>query len=88
RKKGRRTRLSKLADFDGTVVIFESVMRITKTLTDVHAEFGDRKVAVCRELTKMHEEVLRGEINEVLAALEGRKLKGECVLVIGKRGLR
>ncbi len=88
RKKGRRTRLSKLAAFDGTVVIFESVMRITKTLQDVYAEFGNRKVAVCRELTKMHEEVLRGDIDQVLAALDGRKLKGECVLVIGKQGLR
>lgn len=88
RKKGRRTRLKKLADFDGTVIIFESTMRIVNTLNDIQTIFGTRKVAVCRELTKLHEEVLRGEIGQVLAALEDRSFKGECVLVIGKQGLR
>ncbi len=88
RKKGRRTRLKKLADFDGTVIIFESTMRIVNTLNDIQALFGTRKVAVCRELTKLHEEVLRGEIGQVLAALESRSFKGECVLVIGKQGLK
>ena len=88
RKKGRRTRLEKLAEFDGTVVIFESTLRIVKTLNDIQTIFGARKMALCRELTKLHEEVLRGEITQVLAALEGRSLKGECVLVIGKKGLK
>ncbi len=88
RKKGRRTRLKKLADFDGTVIIFESTMRIVNTLNDIQTLFGPRKVAVCRELTKLHEEVLRGEIGQVLTALEGRSFKGECVVVIGKQGLR
>ncbi len=87
RKKGRRTRLKKIADFDGTVIIFESTMRIVNTLNDIGTIFGTRKVALCRELTKLHEEVLRGEIGQVLTALEGRSFKGECVLVIGKQGL-
>ena len=88
RKKGRRERLRKLADFDGTVVIFESNMRVAKTLKDIQTVFGSRPVAVCRELTKLHEEVLRGELGQVLTALDGRSLKGECVLVIGKQGLK
>ncbi len=87
RKKGRQTRLKSLADFEGTVVIYESAQRVERTLNDIAAHFGNRRVALCRELTKKFETVLRGSVQELLEAMGERPLKGECVLVIGKAGL-
>lgn len=87
KKKGRNTRLEQLAQFNGTVVIYESPMRVIKTLGAVMAVFGERKVALCRELTKRYETILTGTITELLAKLDGKPPKGECVIVIGKAGL-
>lgn len=66
-----------------TIVLFESPDRILGLLREIGEMLGDRDCAVCRELTKMHEEVLRGKISELLAALSGRKLQGEFTVVIG-----
>jgi 16S rRNA (cytidine1402-2'-O)-methyltransferase len=67
-----------------TLVVFESPHRIVASLEDALAELGDRPAAVARELTKLHEEVLRGRLAELLAELKGREVvKGEIVLVIG-----
>ncbi|MCH7521501.1 MAG: 16S rRNA (cytidine(1402)-2'-O)-methyltransferase [Candidatus Marinimicrobia bacterium] len=87
RKKGRRTRLESLAGFEGTVVIYEAARRVKQTLNDIAGHFGNRRVALCRELTKKFETVLRGSVQDVLETLGERPLKGECVLVIGKAGL-
>jgi 16S rRNA (cytidine1402-2'-O)-methyltransferase len=71
-------------DLGHTLVVFESPHRLLASLEDALAELGDRPVAVARELTKLHEEVLRGKLSEVLEALKGRPaLKGEFVVVIG-----
>jgi 16S rRNA (cytidine1402-2'-O)-methyltransferase len=71
-------------DLDHTLVVFESPHRLLASLEDALAELGDRPAAVARELTKMHEEVLRGKLSELLEELKGRPaLKGEFVLVIG-----
>jgi 16S rRNA (cytidine1402-2'-O)-methyltransferase len=80
RKKGRTTMLENLANEKRTVVLFESPNRIQKTLQDLHKFFGDRKVAVTRELTKMYEEVIRGNLKE-LSTLT-RTWKGEITVVI------
>ncbi len=65
-------------------MVFESPHRLLASLEDALAELGDRPAAVARELTKMHEEVLRGPLSAVLAELKARPaLKGEFVLVIG-----
>lgn len=80
RKKGRTTMLESLANEKRTVVIFESPHRIQKTLQDLYRFFGDRKVAVTRELTKMYEEVVRGNLKE-LSTLT-RTWKGEITVVI------
>jgi 16S rRNA (cytidine1402-2'-O)-methyltransferase len=80
RKKGRTTMLENLAHERRTVVIFESPNRIQKTLQDLYRFFGDRKVAVTRELTKMYEEVIRGNLKE-LSTLT-RTWKGEITVVI------
>ena len=80
RKKGRTTMLENLANEKRTIVIFESPNRIEKTIQDLYRFFGDRKVAITRELTKMFEEVIRGNLEE-LSTLT-RTWKGEITVVI------
>jgi 16S rRNA (cytidine1402-2'-O)-methyltransferase len=83
----RRRRLDAVAADDRTLVFFESPLRLRGLLTDVIAALGDRQVAMCRELTKLHEDVLRGRASEVLEALGDADPKGEVVLVVaGSRG--
>jgi 16S rRNA (cytidine1402-2'-O)-methyltransferase len=72
------------ADVERAVVIFESPHRLDKTLEDLSAVCGpDRPVAICRELTKLHEQVWRGTLGEAAKRSEGQKPRGEHVLVIG-----
>jgi 16S rRNA (cytidine1402-2'-O)-methyltransferase len=80
--KARSDRLAALAAERRTIVLFESPKRIRKTLEDLRGAAGDRRVAVARELTKLHQEVIRGTVGEVLAATADRDLKGEIVLVV------
>ena len=87
RRKGRRTRLAELAGFNGTVIIYEAPVRVSATLGDLRESFGNRRAALCRELTKLHETVLRGTLDELLVMVEAQTLKGECVLLIAKEGL-
>ncbi len=83
----RKTWLAELAQVQATIILYESPKRINRLLTDVVAVCGgDRQIAVCRELTKRFEEVLRGPAADVLALLEGRSLKGEVVVVIDRGG--
>lgn len=83
RKPGeRRSQLRSLANDPRTIVFFESPHRAQVMLRDALELLGDRKVALARELTKLHEEVLRGRISEVLARIAGRELKGEVVVVL------
>jgi len=83
RKRGeRRARLEALASDPRTVVLFESPRRLGPLLRDVLATLGDRRIAVPRELTKLHEEVIRGRVSEVLAHVADREPKGEVVVVI------
>lgn len=80
----RRTFLQELASVPGTLILYESPARLESTLKAIAEVLGaDRPMAVCRELTKKFEEVLRGSVTEVLAQIEGRKLKGEIALCIG-----
>ena len=76
--RARREALQALGRFGGTVVLYEAPGRVVQTLSDLHAELGARRVAVCRELTKLHEQIVRG----VLGGLEIRELRGEFTLVI------
>jgi len=78
----RRMRLRGLAHDRRTVVLFESPHRVATLLRDVLVELGNRQVAIARELTKLHEEVIRGRISEVLARLSDVELKGELVVVL------
>jgi 16S rRNA (cytidine1402-2'-O)-methyltransferase len=76
----RKERLDALRHDPRTLVFYESPLRVQTLLRDMLAAFGDRRVAVCRELTKLHEDVIRGRISEVLGSLG--ELKGEVVVVI------
>ena len=82
RKEGeRRTRLASLADDRRTLVLFESPRRVRDLLSAALAALGDRRAAVVRELTKMHQEVLRGRLSELPSRLADEVL-GEVVVVI------
>ena len=81
--KKRREVLTSVAAEEKTTVIFESPVRIIGTLSDILKYVGDRDVALCRELTKLHEEVVRGKVSDVLSELRERgEIKGEVVVVI------
>jgi 16S rRNA (cytidine1402-2'-O)-methyltransferase len=82
RPSERRSRLRALAHDPRTVVLFESPLRVVTLLRDVLVELGDRRAAVARELTKIHEEVLRGRVSEVLAVLLDSEPRGEMVVVL------
>ncbi|MGH2731693.1 MAG: 16S rRNA (cytidine(1402)-2'-O)-methyltransferase [Actinomycetota bacterium] len=81
----RRRRLEALSCDDRTLVIFEAPGRLPETLAAIEEVLGDRRLALARELTKVHEEVIRGTVSEVLAGIEDRELKGEIVLVVEGR---
>lgn len=82
-KKGRQTKFKELAEETRTTVIYESPFRVVKTLTQM-IEFmgGDRKISVSREISKMHEETVRGTLAEVKAHFEAHEPKGEFVMVL------
>jgi 16S rRNA (cytidine1402-2'-O)-methyltransferase len=83
RKAGDRARrLEAVRDDPRTLVVFESPRRVATLLRDVAATLGDRRVAVARELTKLHEEVLRGRASELADGFADRDPKGELVVVI------
>ncbi len=83
-KKGRRTRLEALRDEQRSIVLFESPHRILRTLADLSAVLGaDREVVAARELSKVHEEFVRGTLSEVHDELTRRtKIRGEFVVVV------
>ncbi len=86
-KKGRMTRLNALKDEERTMVFYESPYRLLKTLTQFAELFGsERRVSVCREISKIHEESVRGTLAEVIGHFTATEPKGEIVIVVeGKR---
>lgn len=85
----RRNWLKDLALVPATLILYESPKRLQALLTDLGAVFGEeRQAAICRELTKKFEEVTRGTIAELIAAYEGRTVKGEIVVVIDRAGVQ
>jgi 16S rRNA (cytidine1402-2'-O)-methyltransferase len=85
-KHGQRTRmLEALRDEPATLIFYETPHRIIEALNDIEATLGDREIAVARELTKIHEEVLRGTPAEIRSQLESRDaIRGEFVILIAK----
>ena len=85
-KKGRMSRLEALKEESRTTIFYESPYRIVKTLTQFIEVFGpERPVSVCREISKIHEESVRGSLAEVLAHFQEHEPKGEFVIVLGGR---
>ncbi len=78
----RRRRIETWKAFDCTVVIYESLYKLKRTLADIEAVLGDVRIVVGRELTKKFEEVLRGRVSEIRKVFEAREPQGEFVLVI------
>jgi len=83
KETARRARLTELARIDATLVMFESGNRVQDTLADLAGIMGARDAAICREMTKMHEEVRRAPVSELARAADTLETRGEFVLVIG-----
>jgi len=83
---GRRRVLESVADEHGTIVVLEAPHRLIATMTDMLSVLGDRRMAVCRELTKIHEEVFRGTISQAIEHFT--EPRGEFTLVIEGKGVK
>ena len=82
-KKGRQTRIEELSHETRTMIIYESPRRIVKTLEQLAVAFGeDRRMSACREISKLHEESVRGTVSEVLAHFRETEPRGEFVIII------
>ncbi len=90
RQGARRELLEDMKHSTSTLVFYESPRRVEQTLSDMLLVLGNRRAAVCRELTKQHEEVMRGTLRDLLRQCRNRELRGEvCILVEGSAsGLR
>lgn len=83
-KKGRQTRLNSLKEEKRTMIFYESPFRVLKTLTQFAEVFGpERPVSVCREISKVHEESVRGTLAEVIEHFKQSEPRGEFVIVLG-----
>src|SRR6202046_789657 len=85
KQTARRARLTELSRLDATLVLLESGSRVQETLSDLAAIMGGRDAAICREMTKMHEEINRGPLSELAKSAATLETRGEFVLVIGPR---
>ena len=81
-KKERKEVLQELVDETRTIIIYEAPHKLVKTLKDLRETLGNRRITLCRELTKKHETAFRTTIEELLSCYENEKPLGECVLVI------
>jgi len=82
-KKGRVTKIKEIADYPYTTILYESPFRLVKTLQQlIEVCGGERRVSVARELTKIHEENVRGTLDEVCAYFSQKEVKGEIVIVL------
>ena len=86
-KKGRRTRIEQVKNEERTLVFYESPHRILRTLTELGEAFGaDRKASVSREISKLHEETVRGTLGELVEHFTAKEPRGEFVLVVQGAG--
>ena len=83
-KKGRLKKINQLQALDNTIILFESPFRLEKTLNQLLEHLGNRTVVVGRELTKLYEEVIRGNLSDIIVHFSKSKIKGEIVIMIGK----
>ena len=81
-KKQRSAHLDEIKDYKYTLIFYEAPHKLKNTLDDLLTALGDRRISLCRELTKIHEEVLRGKISDMIAYYSDKTPKGEYVLVV------
>ena len=86
KKKGRQKKIKELLDFGGSVIIYESPKRILKTLKDLFAILGNRRIFIAREMTKVYEETFYTDLESVSLDRISLKEKGEYVIVVAKDG--
>ncbi|MBU8881430.1 16S rRNA (cytidine(1402)-2'-O)-methyltransferase [Bacillus sp. FJAT-29790] len=83
-KKIKRKELEGLSKLSATTILYEAPHRLKETLTLIEEQMGDRKIALCRELTKKYEEFIRGTVKEVLGWAESEEIRGEfCIIIEG-----
>ena len=87
-RTGERQRfLSNLKHVKKTIVLYESPKRLPAALSDINNALGDVDMVIVREMTKLHEEVVRGKVSKVIIELGGRNIKGEITILISQRGI-
>ena len=83
-KEGKRlSKLTELAKINHTIVFYVSKWKIKKVIEDMLKIFGDRIAVMCRELTKVHEDIKRGTLSELLTYVSSKEVKGEVTLIVG-----
>jgi 16S rRNA (cytidine1402-2'-O)-methyltransferase len=83
KQAARRARLSELSQIPGSLVFYEAPHRVAETISDMASLLGDRQAVMARELTKLHEEIVRGSLADLVEATSVDGLRGEVVIVIG-----
>ncbi len=86
KETARRARLTELSRIEATLVMFESGNRVQDTLRDLADIMGGRDAAICREMTKMHEDIRRAPLSELARSADTLETRGEFVLVVGPPG--
>ncbi len=86
KKKGKQKKLKELSLMQSSIILYESPFRINKTLNEIYSFFGNRKVFVAREMTKMFEEHIYTDLENLISSTKELKKKGEYVIVIAKKG--
>lgn len=83
-KKGRQKKLEELRDENRTMIFYESPFRVKKSLEQFAGIFGtQRQACLARELSKIHEEYIRGRLGEIMDQVKDREIKGECIIIVG-----
>ena len=82
RKRERRSKLQELCSDRYSIVVYETPHRLKESLDDIREILGDRRIVLAREVSKVHEEFLRGRISEVIAEVSRREIRGEVTLII------
>jgi 16S rRNA (cytidine1402-2'-O)-methyltransferase len=83
-KKGLKKYLERIKELDVTIIFYESPKRLEKTLKTIDEVLGNCKIAIAREISKIYEEYLRGDLKEIISRLKDKKLKGEITVVLRK----
>jgi 16S rRNA (cytidine1402-2'-O)-methyltransferase len=83
-KKGLKKYLERIKELDVTIIFYESPKRLEKTLKTIYEVLGNCKIAIAREISKIYEEYLRGDLKEIISRLKDKKLKGEITVVLRK----